>query len=111
MQAHIDQGITGLLHLTPEEIGKVDIAMVNLLCAEGLNGSENLDISQCMETLDQWADHVREDTESRMPTFYGDPAKYDNSVNLFKVANMVLALKNDIGVDYNPEIMKRTTFP
>jgi hypothetical protein len=100
-----------LLRLSDEELAKVDIGLVNLLCAEGLDGSEDLDIQQCLATLDEWAEIVRKDTKARMPSFFNNPAKYDNSINLFKIVTMILCLKQDIGVDYNVDIMKREVFP
>ena len=103
--------IERLLSMPEEELSTVDIALVNLLCAEGLDGSEDLDIDKCHATLDQWAECVRKDTEARLPAYLNNPAKYDYSLNLFKVVTMILCLKNDIGVDYNLEIMKREVFP
>lgn len=99
-----------LLALTPDELQDVDIALVNLISATGLKGSEDLDISQSLATLDAWAQKIKLDTQSRMSAFYQDPSRYDNSANLFKVVNMVLTLKNAIGVDYDQAIMSRTEF-
>lgn len=103
--------IDRLLSMSEEELSTVDIALVNLLCAEGLDGSEDLHIDNCLATLDDWAEFIRKDTEARLPAYLNNPAKYDNSFNLFKVVTMILCLKNDIGVDYNLEIMKREVFP
>ncbi len=38
------------------------------------------------------------------------PERYDNSVNLFKIVNMILTLKNAIGVDYDQDIMQNSDF-
>lgn len=103
--------INRLLEMSEGELSKVDIGLVNLMCAEGLDGSEKLDIEQSLATLDEWAEFIRKDVQARMPAYYRNQAKYDNSVNLFKVANMILCLKNNFGVDYNPDIMKREVFP
>jgi len=96
--------------MSADELEKVDIALVNLVCAKNLKGSESLDINKCLKTLDKWAEIIKEDTSKRLPSFHANPARYDNSVNLFKVVNMVLTLKEQIGVDYNLEIMKTTNF-
>jgi hypothetical protein len=100
-----------LIAMPEKELESVDIAQMNLVCSEDLPGSETLDIRQCLATLDQWADIIRKDTDNRLPSFQANPKKYNNSVNLFKVVNMVLCLKEQIGVDYNQEIMRRTEFP
>ncbi len=109
----LDSGLTltKLLAMPSQELEQVDIAYMNLLCAKGLNGSEDLDVSQCLATLDKWAEVIRKDTKDRVPAYFNDPAKYDNSVNMFKIVNMVLTLKDQIGVDCNPDIMKREVFP
>ncbi len=99
-----------LLSIVPAEIEQVDIARMNLICAQGLKGSEDLNLEECLRILDQWADEVKTDTQSRTQAFHDNPTKYDNSVNLFKVTNMILTLKNQIQVDYNQEIMKKTEF-
>jgi hypothetical protein len=46
---------TALLALKPQELAKVDVASMNLLCAQGLPGSEDLNLVVSLETLDQWA--------------------------------------------------------
>jgi hypothetical protein len=45
--------------LSDEELGQVDIAEVNLACAAGLPGSEELDVSLCLKRLEEWTDRVR----------------------------------------------------
>ncbi len=97
--------------MSEEELDTVDISLMNLLCAEGLDGSEDLDVTRCLAILDEWAEIVRKDTHARLPVYFKNPEKYDNSINLFKIVTMILSLKNDIGVDYNLEIMKREIFP
>jgi len=103
--------IEQLLIMPSQELAKVDIALMNLVCAEGLRGSEDIDTAECLSTLDMWAEQLRKDTAMRMPAYYQNPGKYDNSVNLFKLVTMILTLKNTIGVDYNMEIMQRDEFP
>lgn len=44
------------------EIEHCDIALMNLLCAQSLPGAEGLDITNCLLTLDAWANHVRAET-------------------------------------------------
>ena len=103
--------LNDLLTMPQRDLEGIDFAEMNLICAQGLNGSEDLDIGRCLATLDKWAELCRKDIGTRLPTFPQYATKYDNSINLFKVVNMVLTLKDTIGVDYNPEIMKRTTYP
>ena len=82
--------VSQLLALSEEQLEKLDIGLMNLICAQGLNGSEDLDIEQCLATLDEWAEILRKDMEKRLPLFPQYAAKYDNSINLYKVANIRL---------------------
>jgi hypothetical protein len=41
-----------LFSVRDEDLPQVDIALMNLLCAEGLRGAEKLDVKQCLQTLD-----------------------------------------------------------
>lgn len=99
-----------LLNTPYEDLIQIDIARINLACAAGLPGSENLNMKKCLTTLDQWVEHIRIDTEQRIGAYYQNRNKYDNSINLFKVVTMILCLKNHLGVNYNLDIMKRTEF-
>ena len=99
-----------LLTSSSTELSRLDIGRVNLLCAQGLKGSENLDVNSCLTTLDEWAKLIEADTASRIQSYYDNPERYDNSVSLFKIVNMVLTLKNAIGVDYDQDIMQNSDF-
>lgn len=94
-----------LIALPEEELAKVDIAVVNLLCAEGLPGAENIDVKQCLAILDQWADVVRRSERKYLPQFHRNPARYDNSLAKFKAVNLGLTVKQDLGCDYNKELV------
>ncbi len=102
--------VSDLILLSEDQLANIDIAKVNLICAQGLQGSENLNIDQCMSILDDWAEQARIDMEKRLPYFSQYSAKYDNSVILYKIVNMILFLKNTIGVNYNLDIMKSRDF-
>ncbi len=47
--------VSELLTLPLDEIEKLDVALINLLTAEGLRGSEKLEVQQYLDTLDSWA--------------------------------------------------------
>jgi len=51
-----------LLGLSPAELERCDIARMNLLCAEGLPGAENLNVEEDLAALDQWAQHIQSET-------------------------------------------------
>lgn len=93
-----------LLGLPEPELEKLDIALVNLLCAEGLPGSEGLNIPQCLSTLDRWTDGVRRYTRDHRNQFYVNLQEYNGHKGLFCFLFMASFLKhpNGIGVKYNP---------
>lgn len=64
-----------LLALPIEQLAVCDIALVNLLCAQGLPGSEALDIPEALATLDQWTEVVRKSTHQRLPQLLSRPQR------------------------------------
>jgi len=58
------RSLARLLGQCPDELQGVDIAEMNLLCAAGLPGAEDLDVDRCLATLDSWAARVRRETEA-----------------------------------------------
>ena len=89
-----------LLAMTPEQLAQVDIAEMNLLCAQGLPGAENLDIPKCLKRLDEWAADVKLLTEQNMWGFHEEPGKYRNSENKFRVLLLISVLQLKYGVHY-----------
>ena len=51
---------TQLITLPETDLAGWDIALMNLLCAEGLPGAGSLDVKKCLAVLAQWADVVRQ---------------------------------------------------
>ena len=64
--------LNGLLALSPAELEHCDIARMNLLCAEALPGAENLNVEECLATLDQWAQHIKAETDRNHHHFKED---------------------------------------
>ncbi|HRQ73339.1 MAG TPA: hypothetical protein PLU35_09960 [Phycisphaerales bacterium] len=85
----------------PEQLGDLDIALVNHLCAEGLPGSEDLDIPKVRQTLDLWATAVRGATERQLYMFHRNPADYEDSEPYFRMLVLLTVLQLDLGVHYN----------
>jgi len=98
-----------LLALSPNQLEGIDIAVLNLACSKGLPGGD-VDIPATRRLLDQWADHVRSETERNYHLFTDNPAKYANSESFFKAVVMVVVLKQDMGIHYNDERMKDVDF-
>ncbi|MCG8449680.1 MAG: transglutaminase-like domain-containing protein [Pirellulales bacterium] len=86
--------------LSAGEYARLDIGAVNLAMAEGLRGSEHLNVAQCVATLDRWARRVAEKTERLWPRFKNSPGEFENSAAYFRVLVMVTVLQRDLGVGY-----------
>jgi hypothetical protein len=92
-----------LLALPPEQLEKVDIARIDLLLAEGLPSSTNLDVEQCLKTLDEWAGEVKMETERNYHRFVEHPEKFQNSLGRYRMAVMAAVLCQDLRVHYDPQ--------
>lgn len=93
--------LAALLKTPPEELGGVDVAEMNLLCASGLPGAEKLDVDARLKVLDEWATRVRVDTERHLYRFRENPGEYKQSEAYFRMLVLVTVLQQDCGVRYN----------
>ncbi|MFO8014339.1 MAG: hypothetical protein R6X20_13660 [Phycisphaerae bacterium] len=106
------RSLAQLLSNSPEELQGIDIGEMNLLCAEGLPGAEDLDVDRCLATLDRWADRVRRETERHLYRVQ-DPqyaAHYRNSEAYFRASMLLQVLQEDCGVHYNKERVRDIDF-
>lgn len=85
------------------DLEQCDIALMNLLCAEGLPGAEHLDVMASMNLLGSWTDFVRRSTEQNLYRFRQNPAEFGNSEVIYRMMVLSMALKRDLGVRYNPQ--------
>lgn len=92
-----------LIALQPKDLEGTEIALMNLLCADGLPGAENLNVDECLATLDRWARHVKSETDRNHHRFQEDRAYYYNSEAFYKMLMMAVVVYEDFGVRYNPK--------
>ena len=92
-----------LLALKPELLSAVDIGVMNMLCAQGLPGAEDIKVADYQATLDQWAQHVKSETDRNFHRFREDPAFYYKSEAFYKMLMMAVVVYEDFGVRYNPK--------
>ena len=90
-----------LIALPDRELAHVDIARMNLLCAQGLLGAENLNVDQSLATLDRWAKIAMQAERKYSPQYSQNSDRYDNSYAKFKAVNLALTLKQDLRCGYN----------
>jgi len=99
-----------LLAMDSAQLAQVDIAEMNLVCATGLPGAENLDIDRCLATLDHWAAWVKHETDRHLYRFYQNPAEFNGSEGYFRMLMLITVLQQDCGVHYNLERVRDIDF-
>ena len=89
-----------LLALPQADLLKSEIATMNLLCAQGLPGAENIDAKDCLTKLDDLATRVRSETERNFHRYAENPAQFQYSTNYFRMVLMAVVLTEDFHVHY-----------
>lgn len=101
-----------LLAMAPADLERVDLAVVNLLCAKGLPGAETLDIAAAQSKLDEWAAKVKSETQRHLYRVtdpkYAD--HYAHSEARLRAEFIVQCLQEDCGVHYNMERVRQVDF-
>jgi hypothetical protein len=98
-----------LLALPVEDLARMDIARMNLLCAQGLPGANDLDVNSCLATLDQIAARVRGETGRNFYRFKQKPADFENSEGFFRMVMLAVVLAEDFHVHYAPDKISTAT--
>jgi hypothetical protein len=98
------KNLAELLALDSDQLEKVDIARINLLCAEGLRGAENLDVAECLSTIDTLARYIERETKRNFHRFLERPADYRQSLPYYQMELLGSVLAQDAGIRYNPEL-------
>jgi hypothetical protein len=102
------QTLDELLKLSLTELNQCDIALMDLLCAQGLPGAGDMKIKSYLDTLDGWAKHVQAETERNFHQYRDNPADFYNSEGYFRMLMMAVVVYEDFGIRYNPN---RITLP
>src|ERR1035441_10184168 len=92
-----------LLGLPIPALQWVDIARLNLLCAQGLAGADDFDLNACLAKLDEMAARVRNETARHLYRFQARPAEFENSEGFFRMVMLAVVLYEDFSVRYNPD--------
>ena len=92
-----------LLSLSPDQIDTLDLGLIDLLCADGLHGSENLDVQECLEILDKWTRHIERETSRNFHRFQENPGAFNNSLGFYRMSMLATVLQQDFGIGYHPK--------
>jgi hypothetical protein len=90
-----------ILTMAPEQLENVDIAVMNLRCAEGLRGSEKLNVPASLKTLDRFAEHVSSETIRNYHKYKETPEDFQYSEAYYRLLILAVVLQEDFGVRYN----------
>src|SRR5687767_6470038 len=101
--AHYANLLNNLLETDPAEFGRKDLAVLNLICAPSLSGSEDLDISHCLTRLDHLTAFVKASTERNLHRFPAD-SDFGHSEPMWRMALLVTIIKRDFGAVYHPDV-------
>lgn len=92
-----------------DAIASRDVVLLNLAAAQGLPGTDDIDVEEYLDKLDDWADRVRIETLRHMyrfdPQSQQPPSEYSygNSLGRFCCYFLLQVLQEDCGVVYNPD--------
>lgn len=98
--------IEELVSLSVEDLERVDLGRMNLICAEAASDAGQTDMPRLLRKLDEWTKVVRTAEERYKPSFYKNPARYDNSYAKFRVINLILTLKEELGCRYQMSLVE-----
>ncbi|HOD81749.1 MAG: hypothetical protein BWX88_03424 [Planctomycetes bacterium ADurb.Bin126] len=99
-----------VLFFSTPQIARLRIEFLNLLCASGLPDTRDLNIHACLKKLDEWAQHVKQETERNLHRFQDNASEYRNSEAFWRAGMMVTVLQQDLGVRYNPDCINTEKF-
>jgi hypothetical protein len=98
------------IRVPAEAIDGYDVATLNLRCAQGLPGAEDLDEGRLLDWLDQAARLVDFETRRHWYRFTDSPGTYNNSAAYFCCYFLLQTLQEELGVRYNPARIRDTRF-
>jgi hypothetical protein len=78
---------------------------MDLLCAEGLPGADHLDANECLASLEQWAQQIKQQTDQNHHHFDEDPTYFHNSESFYKMLLLSVVLYEDFGIRYNAKLI------
>jgi len=104
LHSELNYLVNELVETRPAEFGRMDMGLLNLVCAPGLPGSENLDIHKCLDRLDSLTVLARASVERNRHRFRSDP-DYNHSEPMWRMSLLVTNIKLGYGAAYNPVVV------
>ena len=93
--------LADLFAMDDAALDRMDPLEVDLAVARTIPGCESLDVAAYKKTVDQWAEHVRAETERHLYKFHEKPGDYKNSPAYFKSLLLTTIVGQDYKVGYD----------
>jgi len=97
-----------LLDLPKSGLTNLDIASINLLCADELPGAGNVALSGQLQTLDDWAKRVASETTRHWYRYQQNPKEFNHSEAFFRMLMLTVVLAEDFHIKYDPQLRMPT---
>ncbi len=94
--------LAALLASPVERLQSVEVARLNLVCAEGLPGAEGLAMDTSLAVLREMAARVRSETERHRYRFKANPAEFEGSEGFYRMIMLGVVLAEDFKIKYAP---------
>lgn len=94
--------LENLAALSGEELSGIDIGALNLMCAEGLDGANNIDLPGYCRVLDYMSRCVWQETQRHFPKYYENPAEFQDMEGFYRMQVLVMVVQRDFNMHYNP---------
>jgi hypothetical protein len=114
----VDKAVTAVKSPTLAEVCQspgafldaLDIGALNLMCAGGLPGAEELELGRLLTWMDEAAEKVDLETRRHWYRFLDSPGTFNNSPGYFCCYFLLQVLQEDLGVKYNPARVRDPSF-
>lgn len=98
--------IEELVSLSAEELERVDLGRMNLICADAASGTGQCDTPRLLRKLDEWAETAKVAEQKYRQSFEKNPSRYDNSYAKFRAVNLILTIKEDFRCRYQMALVE-----
>ena len=95
-----------LFEMPMENLDRVDIGRMNIICARNVIKSELIDTEKYVGKLDEWAAIAKRMEQKYLPSFERNAARYDNSLAKFKAVTLALTIQQDLKCGYNMNLIE-----
>ena len=96
--------VAQLLALPNTPLSGLDIARMNILCADDLPGPKGGALDGQLATLDAWAERIASETTRHSYRYRHNPKEFNHSEGFFRMLMMAVVLTEDFDIKYDPAL-------